>query len=160
MTARTIVIGVGHPYRRDDGVGPAVIDLLATDLPAGLACTVSSGEPTELIEAWYGNETAIVVDAVRRPHAEPGRIHRLVADTSLNDVELPGVASTHGIGLGHTLALARALDRTPGRLVVYAIEVADVGYGIGLSAPVAAAAATVANRIRHIVAADADRISR
>jgi hydrogenase maturation protease len=44
-------------------------------------------------------------------------------------------------------ALARALDRLPGRLVVLAVEGADFGAGTGLSAPVAAAVDGVVRRV-------------
>jgi hydrogenase maturation protease len=37
------------------------------------------------------------------------------------------------------MELGRVLDRMPQQLILYAIEVADVSIGLGLSAPVAAA---------------------
>ena len=50
MSAPMVVIGVGNEYRRDDGVGPAVVALLqARDLPASTYAE-SDGEPIGLIE--------------------------------------------------------------------------------------------------------------
>jgi hydrogenase maturation protease len=152
MSARVVVIGIGNPYRCDDGVGPAVTDLLAATGPTDITCTVSTGEPADLLAAWDGADTAIIIDALHHPHAEPGRIHHLVAGDA-EDLAPAAAASTHGIGLGQTLALARALDRIPAHLIVYAIEVTEVGYGAGLSAPVAEAAAQVAEKIRQTMAA-------
>jgi hydrogenase maturation protease len=147
MNEPTVVIGIGHPYRRDDAVGLVVLDLLAehtTDLhliPCG-------GEATELIAAWEGTGAAILVDALHHHDAQPGRVHRVDIDTDAPGPHEPKATSSHGVDLGQTLALARALDRRPAHLTVYAIEVADVAYGVGLSPPVAAAARSVAERIR------------
>src|SRR5689334_9837899 len=138
---RAVVIGVGNPYRRDDGVGPAVAELLRDhDLP-GVEVAQSLGETTELIDLWDAADLAILVDAVRA--RTPGRLHRLT-------VPDPGTtaASSHGLGLGEAVDLARVLDRLPARLVLYAVEVTDVGHGQGLSPPVAAAARRLAERIR------------
>ena len=143
---RTVVIGVGNPYRRDDGVGSAVAELLR-DLP-GVEVAQSLGETTDLMELWDGADLAILVDAilvdaVRTGPARPGRIHRLSVPAAGR-----GAASTHGPGLGEAVELARVLDRLPARLVLYAVEVTDVGHGRGLSLPVAAASRRLAERIR------------
>jgi len=139
-TVGTVVIGVGNPYRRDDGVGPAVADLLRG---CGIEVAHSLGETTELIELWQDRDLAILVDAIRAQPAHPGRVHHIVVPGPY-----PSAASSHGLGLGEAIELARALDRLPGRLVLYAVEVADVGHGQGLSPPVAAASARLADAIR------------
>jgi len=43
------------------------------------------------------------------------------------------------LGIPDALRLAAALDRLPGRLLVFAVEAADVGFGTELTTPVAAA---------------------
>jgi hydrogenase maturation protease len=43
--------------------------------------------------------------------------------------------------------LALALDRMPGRLIVHAIEAADLAQGTGLTPPVAAAVDAVASAV-------------
>jgi hydrogenase maturation protease len=135
-----VVIGVGNEFRRDDGVGLAVIEQLRDLVPAGVGLVVSDGEPTRLIEAWTGTALAVVVDAVRA-----GQIHRFV-------VERPGVgvarpASSHGFGLDDAIALALALDRMPERLIVHAIEAADLTQGTGLTPAVAEAVGVAAAAI-------------
>jgi hydrogenase maturation protease len=52
--------------------------------------------------------------------------------------------STHGLGLGDAVELARTLHRLPATLVVYGIEAGDIGDGVGLGDPVALAADRVA----------------
>ena len=143
MTARpaaarqAVVIGVGNEFRRDDGAGPAVVARLRGRLPEGAALVVSDGEPARMIEAWEGMPLAVVVDAVRAQPAVPGRLHRLVLDQAATD-PLSSVSS-HGLGLEDAIGLAQALDRMPVRLVVHAVEAANLGQGAGLTPAVAAA---------------------
>src|SRR4029077_11147464 len=56
-------------------------------------------------------------------------------------------ASSHGFGLDDAVSLAAALDRMPDRLIVHAIEAADLTQGIGLTPLVAAAVGSVARAI-------------
>lgn len=145
MKGNEVVIGIGNIYRRDDGLGPAVASLLVGSLPG----VETDGEATRLLELWTGARIAVVVDAVRVPGGTPGRIHRL--DESELAVDVPGARHSHAVRLGDVVALARVLDRLPERLVIFAVEVTDTGYGLGLSAPVAAASATVANEIARLL---------
>jgi hydrogenase maturation protease len=135
-----VVIGVGNEFRRDDGAGPAVVDRLRGLVPAGVRLVTTDGEPTRLIEAWTGAGLAVVVDAVRADPPHPGRVHRFVVDRPGAGVARP--ASSHGFGIDDAIALALALDRMPGRLIVHAIEAADLTQGTGLTPAVAAAVDT------------------
>ncbi len=148
--APVVVIGVGNEFRRDDGAGPAVIARLCDVAPPGVRLVITDGEPTRLIDAWTGAALAVVVDAVRaqRPDQEPprpGTVHRFVVDG-------PGApagraASSHGFGFDDAISLAVALDRMPARLIVHAIEAADLTQGPGLTPPVAAAVGVVATAV-------------
>ena len=140
-----MVIGVGNEFRRDDGAGPAVIDRLRGLVPDGVELVITDGEPTRLIEAWTGAALAVVVDAVRAKPSHPGRVHRFVVDRPGADVAR--TASSHGFGFDDAIALALALDRMPGRLIVHAIEAADLTQGTGLTPRVAAAVDDVANAV-------------
>lgn len=147
MTTRATVIGIGNEFRRDDGVGPAVIAELRRHAPAGVALVVSDGDPTRLLEAWDGVELAIVVDAVRCAPPEPGRIHRTSIDDYLGSGAAAPAGGSHGLGLPDAVRLAEVMERTPRRLVVYAVEAADLGIGPGLSAPVARAVTTLVTAV-------------
>ena len=126
-----VVVGVGNEFRRDDGVGPAVARELGR---LGVPAQITDGDPVRLMEAWAGADLVVVVDAVRCTPARPGRVHRM----SFIDVGEPATSS-HGFGIPEAVELAQVLDRLPRRLVVFAVEVAEVGFGPGLSEPVAAA---------------------
>jgi hydrogenase maturation protease len=130
---RILVIGVGNPYRRDDGVGPLVAE--EVDRRGGHA-VVSDGEPSGLLLTWEQAELVVIVDAVLCEPSTPGRIHQTTVDGL---PEVHAAASSHGLGIPDAVALATALNRMPQRLVVLAVEAADVGFGVGLSPAVAAA---------------------
>jgi hydrogenase maturation protease len=132
-----VVIGIGNEFRRDDGAGPAVVGRLRGLVPPGVELVITDGEPTRLIEAWFGRALALVVDAVRSEPSQPGRVHRFVLDRP--GVGIARTASSHGFGLDDAIALAVALDRMPGRLIVHAIEAADLTQGTGLTPAVAEA---------------------
>ena len=138
-----MVIGVGNPMRRDDGVGAAVVARLPEQ--AGVDLVELDGEATRLIEAWSGRALAIVIDAAVAG-AAPGTLHEVVVGRDA----LPGWAaggSTHAAGVAEAVALAEALGRLPKRLVVLGVEPADLDLGPGLSSPVAAAVPRVVERI-------------
>jgi hydrogenase maturation protease len=145
MTIRRVaVIGVGNDFRHDDGVGPAVIGQLQQQRLSGVWLSVVDGEPTQLLDAWAGMDLAIVVDAVLCEPSKPGRIHRTTIHAPLGSV---GSSSTHGLGIPEAVRLAEVLGRAPARLVVYAVEAADLGFGVGLSADVAGALPAVTSAV-------------
>jgi hydrogenase maturation protease len=141
-----VLIGIGNPYRRDDGVGPALIEALETAGLPGVRLVTADGEPAALIDAWQDAELAVVVDAVLCEPPRPGLVHRTVwapgeqATGPLAALGGPGraAASTHGPGVPDAIRLAEVLGAIPGRLVVFAVEAADLGFGPGLSDAVAA----------------------
>lgn len=133
---RAAVIGVGNPFRRDDGAGPETVARLRDRVPSGVTVTALDGEPTRLMEAWAGAALAIVVDAVVCHPPDPGRIHRVTTPAAL---PTGMTVATHGLGVVEAVRLAAALDRLPRTLVVLGVEAADVGVGPGLSPQVATA---------------------
>lgn len=138
---RIVVVGLGNEYRRDDGFGPAVVRALRGRLPTA-AGVVAVADTVDLLTAWDGARLAIVVDLVLRTPAVPGRMRRLTVDGRA----AAGPAGGHGVDVAAALALARVLGTAPERVVLYVVEGADVGAGVGLSpavrraVPVAAAA--------------------
>lgn len=143
-----MVIGVGNPWRRDDGAGLAVARRLQGALAAATVLE-REGEPAGLIDAWEGAERLWLVDAVSSGEA-PGAVHRI----DVASKELPEDlfrASTHHLGLSEAVELARALGRLPGHAVFYGIEGASFDAGEGLSDAVAEAVETVAQAITEEV---------
>jgi hydrogenase maturation protease len=136
MTGGTVVIGLGNRYRRDDGVGVlAAQELNRLALP-GVRVLSDIADPMRLIEAWRGAALAVLIDAAVGASAAPGAVRRC----DLSDLAAAsGELSSHGVDVARTHALGTALGRVPGELVLLTVEVADVGHGAGLTAPVSGA---------------------
>ncbi|MGW1259399.1 hydrogenase maturation protease [Streptomyces sp. NPDC002513] len=160
--AGTAVIGIGNEFRRDDGVGHAVIALLrkrsaARPLPPGTVVQECDGDPGRLIDLWQDTGLAVVVDACFPSPAHPGRIHRWYPAQGA-PVRWPtaGRHSSHALGLFESVHLAQSLGRGPGRLIVYAVEGADRSLGTGLTPSVAEAARRLVERIEEDVVRQAE----
>jgi hydrogenase maturation protease len=136
------VIGIGNPLRGDDAAGLAVACRVRELAGGEVEVRELEGEPTRLIDAWRDASTAVVVDAASSG-AAPGTVMRFDA----TEGPLPpflAATSTHALGLGDAVEIARALRRLPPRLIVYAIEGARFEAGEGLTPAVSKAVETAA----------------
>ena len=149
---KSCVIGVGNTMRGDDAVGLEVARLLEGSLPPGVTVHTCEGEPVALLELWSGCDRVILVDAMVSG-GEPGTVRSFDAAASPLPAELSG-PSTHLLGVGEAIELARTLGRLPARVEVHAIEAGRLDAGEPLSATVAAAAAVVATSIRESLRED------
>lgn len=131
------MLGIGNAWQGDDAAGLVAAERLRGRAPAGVEVRELEGEPVSLVEAWDGADEVYVVDAVRSG-SPPGTVHRLDA----SDEPLPATlsaASTHTLGVGEAIELARALGRLPARLVVFGIEAESIAAGAELTPAVAGA---------------------
>jgi hydrogenase maturation protease len=103
------------------------------------------GEPVSLVEAFAGVDEVFVIDAVRSG-SEPGTVHRIDATHEPLPATL-SAASTHTLGVGEAIELARALGRLPRRVIVYGIEAESVAAGEKLTPAVARGVDDVVERI-------------
>jgi hydrogenase maturation protease len=149
------VIGIGNAWRRDDAAGLVAVRQLRGTLPAEVEVLEREGEPSGLIDAFDGVEAMWLLDAVSSG-ASPGTVHRLDAVESALPAGMFGT-STHHLGLGEAVELARALGRLPERLVVFGVEGAEFGAGDGLAPEVEAGAARAADAVREEVLACTSR---
>lgn len=154
--AAAIVIGLGNPWRGDDGVGHAVADRIAAGLPApghhDVGVVLLDGEPARLLDAWTGTRVAVVVDAVRSDR--PAGTVLLVEPEAESESEARAErsASSHGMGLAHAVALGRRLGRLPAEdLLVVGVVGQRFDLGDTLSPPVAAAVDAAATLVRSLV---------
>jgi hydrogenase maturation protease len=129
------VIGVGAAMRSDDAAGLHVARRLREH---GFDALEQEGEPVALLDAFGGCKEVVLVDAVRSG-AAPGTIHRLDASRDPLPATLRSSSSTHALGIGEAIELARALGRLPARVLVYGIEGERFEAGEGLSDAVTAA---------------------
>ncbi len=147
---RGIVVGIGNPERGDDAAGRLVARRLREIASVEIEIAESDGESTTLLALLEGAERAILIDACVSG-AEAGTVRRFdVSAAPLPEARFS--ISTHGLGLGAAVELARALGQLPPRTIVYAIEAAGFETGEPLSPAVAAAVAETTNRISAEIA--------
>ncbi len=139
-----LLIGVGNPVRGDDGVGCFVAEQASKAAP-NLDVLISRGDPAELLDAWGGKRKVVIVDACVSG-ATPGTLHRFDACAG----PLPSVfgeVSTHGVDLGASVEMARALDGLPSELIIYGIEAVQAAHGTPITPRVLEAAQSLSQRI-------------
>ncbi len=140
-----LVIGVGNEWRGDDAVGRlAARALLAKELP-GVAIIEHSGDGANLMETWDGAAAVILIDAAAAG-GTPGTIYRLDAHQDSIPAEWFG-ASSHLLGVGAAVELARALGQLPPRFVIFGIEGSSFAINTGLSSAVAASLPALGERV-------------
>jgi hydrogenase maturation protease len=123
---KTLVLGLGNPILRDDGVGLCVArEVEATiDRPD---VTVSETELSglRLLDILTGYDRAIIVDAIETRDFMPGQVLRLTPDALDGAKHL---SSVHDVNFATALDLGRKLGLSlPGEIVLYAIVVSDTG---------------------------------
>jgi hydrogenase maturation protease len=139
-----LILGCGNRQRGDDAAGILAVERLCA---LGIAAEVCTGEPSELMGAWSGADSAdgvIVIDAVVTG-APAGTVH--VWDGQQLPAFATATGSTHGFGVAQAIELARVLDRLPARLRVYGIEGKRFEIGAVISPQVECAVEEVVSRI-------------
>ena len=134
------IVGVGNPYRGDDGVGPYVLAGLAHALPEA-NLIISDGEVSGLLTVFESCSELILVDAMdgSATGVPAGTLVHLDGnDEALAESGLR--TSTHAMGVAQAIALARSLNSLPEMLTVTAIAGESFSPGEGLSAAVGLAA--------------------
>ncbi len=157
---RPLVIGIGNRYRSDDGIGAAVLDVLADTAraSAGADLIELDGEPTRLIDAWSARRLVIVIDAVVAEDAAPGEVIVLRGHDAIDPDRVArwhvGV-SGHSAGLAEALRLATVLQQVPADLCIVGVVVESVSEGTALSAPVAAAVPCAVDAVLQLLTPEA-----
>lgn len=127
-----MVIGFGNRFRRDDGIGPCVLDYLRRDpeTPQGVHLFEAEREEVvDLMEAVQGQDRVVVVDSCpNRGH--PGRLHLLQAPEKLEDFHY---LSQDVLDLLVALERSRSLGVVTPRVFFLLVEGEDFSWGQGLS---------------------------
>ncbi len=133
-----LVVGLGNDYRSDDGAGLAV----ARRVRFGSVREVS--EPGNLLDLWNEDDDVVLVDAVVSGAPE-GTIHRI--DAGRSPLPVRAITSSHSFGLADVIELGRSLDKLPRSLLLYGIEIGNLGPGQPMSPRVHEAVDAVAEEI-------------
>lgn len=121
---KTIVVGLGNPLLKDDGVGNKVADIIKKKVGPEIDVVEASLAGFKLIDILTGYDYAILVDAVQTKGGKVGDIYELNKDSLEFSQRL---ASVHDINLYTAFELGKKLGvKLPEELDIYAIEVEDV----------------------------------
>jgi len=137
-----LIVGIGNPFRHDDGVGPWVAQRLAR---AGLETTEHAGDGTGLLDLFLTRPSLILIDATRS-RQPPWTYVCLDAGVAPVQADLFHY-STHRFGLAEAVETARTLGLLPRRLIIHGIEGQSFGQGQGLSEVVETAAEALVDRL-------------
>jgi len=140
---RTLICGVGNKLKRDDGLGPFVIEQLEdTPMPEGVDVVDYGISGFKCALKLEGYSKVVFVDAISLPGFEPGRLHRLkitkeklMKSPKLSDFSL----SMHETDLERIMATAAVLNIYPDEVVIIGCEPSDTAVGLGLTKSVEAA---------------------
>ena len=154
MVAAVFVIGVGNRLRHDDAAGLEVVRrarALAGAAPGegnagAIGFREQERETLALIDAWEGAKAVVLADALHGL-GPVGAVYRFDASETPLPVSVRSSASTHALGVGEAIELARALGRLPRRVVVYGVAGARFDSGEGLSGEVSEQLDGLARRV-------------
>ena len=142
-----LLLGIGHPFRSDDGLGSYVVRQVNERKIEGIVARELNGDFTNIIDILGDYKELIVVDACIS--GKPiGSYHAL-------DYKKKGLpaewaqCSTHGLGIAEGLQLASNLGVLPEKVTVYAVEAKNFDPGNQLSAKVLKAANAVITEIEN-----------
>ncbi len=152
-----LILGVGNILLRDEGVGVRLIERLGASpdrLPPDARLVDGGTLGVDLVPLIEEARGLLLVDAIDAGEA-PGSVIVLRG----RDVEdaFGTHMSPHQVGVGDLVSVCRLTGALPREVVLVGVQPAEVGVGIELSAPVAAAlpeaAATIRDELRRMAAA-------
>ena len=146
--AKTLIMGLGNPFRGDDGIGSCVIAALRQERLAPEVSIIDGGTPgLETMLIWQGYQRVIIVDAADMGLA-PGCWQRFLPDEAIFKIDRSQMRGTlHSAGLAEAISLAEALDMLPAELIFYGVQPAKIDWSVGLSSEVQAAVTEVSTSI-------------
>ena len=145
-SAQALIIGIGNPLRRDDGLGWAVAEQLARDgLPGCDIHTVYQLTP-ELAERMAAARLVVMIDASHE--GEPGELHVRALASGAE----PSAVGTHYTTPEELAALTAALYGRCPPVVVVTMTGADFGLGEQCSPLVAQRIPLVSAAVREVCA--------
>ncbi len=128
-----MVIGVGNILLKDEGAGVRVVERLkeAYCFPGNVTLMDGGTAGLDLLPFVEGMDHVIIVDTVKTQEP-PGSIFRFTPDDI--DVKVPYKTSLHQIGMVELFAIADALGKSIGKVVIIGIQPEDIsGWGLELT---------------------------
>jgi hydrogenase maturation protease len=145
----TVIIGLGQPFRGDDGAGYAVITRLEQTRGLPRNIDILEGGTSALFDAILSSkyERAILVDAAEIGR-QPGEwicldAKQLACTSDVNN----NAYDSHQLNLGELLALGQQFNVLPKTMLIYAVQPLSLEWTHQLSEPVREAVSEIAESI-------------
>ena len=132
-----VIIGIGNPIKRDDGIGVRAVRYLEGKVPASVELVEGSVYCADLFTYLEGRSKAIFIDAIDAGD-EPGAVYRFTPEQvreSKGGISL----SVHDFGLFELIATAKLMDQCPDEIIIISVQVKNIEMGEELSEEVSAA---------------------
>jgi hydrogenase maturation protease len=122
---KTLILGLGNPILRDDGIGCRVAAALKERIKAPNVKVMEAAiAGLELIDILTGYDRAIIIDAIQTEKGTPGKIYRFGPNDLANTRH---ANNPHSVNFATALELGKKLNiKMPREIIFYAIEAEDV----------------------------------
>ena len=152
---KTIVLGVGNPILKNDGVGIHVAEELKKMIqrPDGKIDSAFTGG-MNLLDMIVDHDRAILIDAVKRSDRKPGDVDLL----SINELSAFHTCNPHDVSLPQAIELAKKLGQkgVPKDISLVGINIGELSceFGEELSSEIAKAVPKAAQMVKEEVEKD------
>ena len=130
LSKKTLIVGVGNPFRHDDGIGSKVIELLQANQTINADLLDGGIDGLALIDVIANYESAIIIDAVNMS-ATLGTVKVFTPEEARLKIH-SDTLSTHGFGIAEVIRLMHEFGMNT-QLKIICIQPADISFGEGLS---------------------------
>jgi hydrogenase maturation protease len=130
LRSKTLIAGVGNPYRGDDGIGIEIIKILSKEENPNIVLLEGGIDGLSLFDQLSLYERAIIIDAVFMGET-PGTIKLFTPDEAKICIQSDAL-STHGFGLAEVLKLAEEFAIKT-KIKIIGIQPESIDFGVALS---------------------------
>lgn len=128
-----LVVGLGNPLVRDEGVGNKIVERLAAEADNFLNTDITDGGTggITLLHLMANRKKVIIIDCANM-REEPGTIKRFTPD-DVKSVKQLSHLSLHEIDIMQVLEMSRKLGELPEKIVIFGIQPEILEDSIGLT---------------------------
>jgi hydrogenase maturation protease len=130
MINKTLVLGFGNILRKDDGIGPKVIQILQQKNLPNIDLIDGGLDSLALLDKIAEYKKAIIIDAVNM-NEKPCTIKSFAPEDALIKIKSDAL-STHGFGLAELIKLMQQLQMET-QFHIIGIEPKDITFGENLT---------------------------
>jgi hydrogenase maturation protease len=118
---QTVVLGVGNPLMRDEGIGEYLVEQLKSTDAGAYADIIPAGTSAmSLLHQMSGRKKAVILDCALMG-SEPGTIKRFLSE-DVKSIKKLSHYSLHEADVLKIIELARELGQCPDEVVFFGIE--------------------------------------